>query len=68
MILIAIYVAMVVVCEVLAFFLGAALDQFVPSAWSMLVYMGMFFGVLWAAWPVSVFVTERWVAPRAAVR
>jgi hypothetical protein len=68
MILIVVYVALVVICEFLAFLLGAALDQFLPSTWSMLVYMGMFFGVLWAAWPVAVFGTERWLVPRTAGR
>ena len=66
MVLIVVYVILVAVGEVAAFFVGQLFDAFVPSAWSMVFYMGLFFGVLWAAWPLAVFVTERWVVPQAA--
>ena len=26
----------------------------------MIFYMALFFGVIWAMWPVAVFVTEKW--------
>lgn len=64
--LILVYVVMAVIGEFIAFGLGRIVDQFVP-AWSMMIYMVMFFGVLWLAWPLSVFVTERWVSrPQAS--
>jgi hypothetical protein len=65
MILIVVYVGMVVIGEFIAFGLGRVVDAAVPS-WSMMIYMGMFFGVLWAAWPLAVFVTEKWVIPSPA--
>jgi|RhiMethySRZTD1v2_1073278.scaffolds.fasta_scaffold99325_3 hypothetical protein len=66
MILIVVYLVLVVLGEVIAFFVGQIFDSFVPSTWSMLFAMGLFFGVLWAAWPLAVVVTEKWVAPRPA--
>ncbi len=63
MILIIVYLAVVAVGEVGAFFVGELLDHFVPATWSMVMFMGLFFGVLWAAWPVAVYVTEKWVVP-----
>jgi hypothetical protein len=33
----------------------------VPSAWSMVFYMALFFGVIWAAWPIAVLITEKWL-------
>ena len=68
MILMFVYVALVAVGEVLAFIVCQIFDQTIPAAWSMIVYMLVFFGVLWAAWPLSVFVTEKWVVPQRAAR
>ena len=56
-----VYVLLVAVGQVLAFFLAQALDALVPAAWSMIFYMALFFGVIWAAWPLAVFVTEKWL-------
>jgi len=47
--------------EVLAFYIAQAFDGFVPSAWSMIFYMSLFFGVIWAAWPIAVRITERYL-------
>jgi hypothetical protein len=67
MTVIVVYVVLVAIGEVLAFFVGQAFDSVVPSAWSMVFYMALFFGVIWAAWPLSVFVTEKWlVKPQPA--
>ena len=67
MIVMIIYVLLVAVGEVIAFLLGTALDGFVPSAWSMIFYMVLFFGVIWAMWPVAVWITEKWfVHPQGA--
>lgn len=60
MIVMIIYVLLVAAGEVLAFFVAQAFDGFVPSAWSMIFYMTLFFGVIWVMWPVAVFVTEKW--------
>ena len=56
-----VYVAIVVIGQVLAFFVARAFDGFVPAAWSMIFYMGLFFGVIWAAWPIAVRITEKYL-------
>ena len=61
MIVMIVYVVLVAVGELLAFFVGQAFDSMVPSAWSMVFYMALFFGVIWAAWPIAVLVTEKWL-------
>jgi hypothetical protein len=61
MLAIIVYVAVVVVGEAVAFGLGVLVDRIVPDAWSMIIYMIMFFGVIWGAWPLAVYITERWL-------
>ena len=61
MTVIVVYIAIVAVGEVIAFFLAQALDAMVPAAWSMIFYMALFFGVIWGAWPIAVAVTEKWL-------
>ena len=56
-----VYVLLVALGEVLAFFVAQAFDALVPAAWSMIFYMALFFGVIWGAWPLAVFVTEKWL-------
>jgi hypothetical protein len=60
MIVMIVYVLLVAIGEVLAFFIARAFDSVVPSAWSMIFYMTLFFGVIWGVWPVAVWITERW--------
>jgi hypothetical protein len=60
MIVMIIYVLLVAAGEVVAFFIGQALDPLVPAAWSLIFAMALFFGVIAAMWPVSVWITERW--------
>jgi hypothetical protein len=61
MIAMIVYVVLVAIGEVTAFGLGALADRIVPEGWSMIVYMAMFFGVLWGAWPIAVYITETWL-------
>jgi cation transporter-like permease len=56
--LIVIYLVAVAIGEVAAFFIGRIVEQVMPQ-FSMLIYMGLFFGVLWLAWPLSVMMAER---------
>jgi hypothetical protein len=65
--LIAVYCILVAVGEVVTFFLGLIVERLVPS-FSMLIYMLMFFGVLWGGWPISVYITERWLMSEDEVR
>ena len=67
MIVMIVYVLLVAVGEVVAFFICQAVDSFIPSAWSMIVYMAMFFGTIWAMWPLAVYVTERWLTKSESV-
>jgi len=61
MTVIIVYIAVVAIGQVLAFFFAQAVDTIVPAAWSMIFYMALFFGVIWGAWPVAVFFTEKWL-------
>ncbi len=54
-----IYVLLVALFETIIFMAGIALDTVIPAGWNIIVAMAMFFGVLWAVWPLAVFVTER---------
>ena len=63
MILMVVYVGLVVVAELIAFVIAQIVDPIVPATWSMLVFMGLFFGVLWLAWPLAVYITEKWLIP-----
>lgn len=56
-----VYVALVAVGEVIAFFIARAFDPLIPAAWSMIFFMTLFFGVIWAAWPIAVRITEKWL-------
>ena len=61
MTVIIVYVLLVAIGEVIAFFLAQAFDTMVPAAWSMIFYMALFFGVIWGAWPIAVAITEKWL-------
>lgn len=60
MIVMIVYIVLVAIGEVTAFMVCQALDNYIPSAWSMIVYMISFFGVIWAAWPLAVLITDKW--------
>jgi hypothetical protein len=57
--LLVIYLAVITIGEIIAFGLGRVVEDVLP-AFSMLIYMAMFFGVLWGGWPIAVQLTERW--------
>jgi hypothetical protein len=60
-----VYVLLVFVAEVAAFGVGTVLDRVVP-AFSMILYMVLFFGILAVCWPIAVMITEKWLMPKAA--
>jgi hypothetical protein len=67
MIVMIIYVLLVAVGQVVAFFVGQIVDSMIPPAWSLIVAMVLFFSVIAAMWPVAVWITEKWfVKPEAA--
>jgi len=56
-----VYVLLVVVGEVLGYFLGSAIDSMVPTSWSMITYMAVFFAIIFGTWPIAVRITERFL-------
>jgi hypothetical protein len=61
MTVIIVYVLLVGLGEVVAFFVARAFDSMVPAAWSMIFYMALFFGVIWVMWPIAVAITEKYL-------
>jgi hypothetical protein len=67
MIVMIIYVLLVIVGQVVAFFVGQIVDAMIPPAWSLIFAMVLFFSVIAAMWPAAVWITEKWfVKPEAA--
>ncbi len=60
-----VYVLLVVVGEVIGFFIGGAIDRVVPGNWSMIAYMAVFFGIIFGMWPVAVHITEKYLIKTA---
>jgi hypothetical protein len=60
MIVMIVYVVLVAAGEAVAVGIGSMLDKYIAAGWSMIVAMGLFFGVIALMWPVAVFITERW--------
>jgi hypothetical protein len=58
-----VYTVLVAIFETIICFVGIAIDAIVPSGWNLIIAMVMFFAVLAVMWPVSVFITERWLMP-----
>jgi len=58
--LLIVYAVMVSVGEVFAAMLGIYLDGVSPT-WSLPIALALVFGVIAAAWPLSVYATDRWL-------
>jgi hypothetical protein len=58
-----VYAILVCTLEVGVFFIGLVIDRVVPDGLDLIIAMAMFFGVIWAMWPVAVFIVERWLTP-----
>lgn len=61
--LIIVYVVLVFVGEFIAVQIGFFFDQALPT-FALPIALGLFFTVLAAMWPLAVYVTERWWAPK----
>ncbi len=59
-----IYVVLVAAGEVVAIQLGLYLDTAMPSL-SLTIALSLFFSVLVVMWPISVWIYERFLAPKA---
>jgi hypothetical protein len=57
--LLVVYVALIIVGDVISYFVGLAVERAVPGA-SLPVFLAMYFGCLWIAWILAV----RFTAPR----
>jgi hypothetical protein len=55
----AVYVSIVVVCELIVVVIGLSLDRIAPAA-SLPVSLTLFFAVLWFGWILAV----RWTEPK----
>jgi hypothetical protein len=65
MVVMLVYLVLAVIGEVAAFIIGTMIDRVVSDGWSMIIYMGLFFAVLFLMWPVAVWITEKYL-PRYA--
>lgn len=61
MALLAVYIALVIIGDVIAYWIGLAVERALPVA-SLPVFLALYFVLLWVAWVIAVRVT----APRAA--
>jgi hypothetical protein len=62
--LLVVYVLIVIAVELVAVQIGLYLDHVFP-AFSVPLALGLFFAVLGLGWPVAVYVTDRWLTPKA---
>jgi hypothetical protein len=65
--LIVVYCVLIAVGELVVYGLGLIVERTIP-AFSMLIFMCLFFGVLWGGWPFAVWITERWFLSPDEVR
>ena len=56
-----VYVGLVVIGDVAAVFISAAVEHFSKSA-SLMVFFALFAGVFWLSWLLAVRITERFLA------
>jgi hypothetical protein len=58
MMLIVWYVALMVVGDIIAYFLGELTEYEFGSQVSLVVFLALYFGMLWLAWIIAVRLTE----------
>jgi hypothetical protein len=61
MALLAVYIVLVIIGDVVAYWIGLAIERALPAA-SLPAFLALYFVFLWVAWVIAVRVT----APRAA--
>jgi CDP-diglyceride synthetase len=57
MVLIIVYLVFMVIGDILAYFIGSAVDRTWPTA-SLPVFLGLYFLFLYVAWLLAVWITE----------
>jgi len=62
-----IYLVVTAVFQAIGFVLSKMVDFYDPS-WSLLVFLVLFLGAFWAAWPAAVVVTNRLIPMTDDVR
>ena len=55
--LLIVYIALLAFCEVIAFGVGAIVDQYMPSM-GILVFFPLYVAAFWIAWLISVRITR----------
>jgi hypothetical protein len=62
--LLVVYIALIIVGDVIAYFVGLAIERALPGA-SLPAFLAMYFGVLWFAWLLAVRLTAPRPQPQA---
>jgi hypothetical protein len=57
MALLVVYLALMITGDVIAYFIGLAIERAAPGA-SLPAFLAMYFGFLWVAWIIAVRVTQ----------
>jgi hypothetical protein len=66
MALLAVYLALVIIGDIAAYWIGLAIERALPAA-SLPAFLALYFVFLWVAWVIAVRVTApRTEAPKAA--
>jgi CBS-domain-containing membrane protein len=61
--LLIVYVALVIMGNLIAYFVGLMIDRTVPTA-SLPAFLAMYFAFLWVSWVIAVRITQPRVRPQ----
>jgi cation transporter-like permease len=61
--LLIVYVALVIMGNLIAYFFGLVIERTVPTA-SLPAFLAMYFAVLWVSWVIAVRITQPRVRPQ----
>ncbi|HET9817179.1 MAG TPA: hypothetical protein VFQ33_15585 [Xanthobacteraceae bacterium] len=61
--LLIVYVALVIMGNLIAYFVGLAIERTVPTA-SLPAFLAMYFAFLWVSWVIAVRITQPRVRPQ----
>jgi cation transporter-like permease len=64
MTLLVVYIGLIIVGDVIAYFVGLAIERTIPGA-SLPAFLALYFGVLWFAWLLAVRLTAPRPEPQA---
>jgi CDP-diglyceride synthetase len=61
--LLIVYVALVIMGDLIAYFVGLVIERTAPAA-SLPAFLAMYFLFLWVSWVIAVRITQSWVRPQ----